>query len=406
MRSTLPFQGRGKAFASVLIAFAVIALATSPAFSQAQKNTLAERYEQARRALEANRAAEAKTEAEGNRLRRETEALQARLVANATRVQELEQELSNTEAEISRLNEQARNLQAGFERDREPVGHLLAVLQRLDSDEPPALALRPDDSLAAARGAMLLGAMLPPVYGRAADLARRIRALQTTLAALESKRNQARATATALTIARGELALLVEKRGVETAAAEARLAGIRIVTADVAREAGDLKSLMDRISRLRAESGQRMTIVATASAAPPELRRGALRRPVMGRMMAGGPDAPLPVTAKGAEISGLWFISTARAQAVAPADGEVVFAGPYQKFGQVLILEIAGGYDLLLAGLGRIDVRIGDSVLAGEPVGILPQSREAHLYMELRREGRTVNAAPWLAAELRKAKGT
>jgi septal ring factor EnvC (AmiA/AmiB activator) len=149
-----------------------------------------------------------------------------------------------------------------------------------------------------------------------------------------------------------------------------------------------------------------MTIVTAESAAPTPMRRGTLRRPVVGPMAPGGPDAPGPVTAKGVGISGLWFAATGGAQAVAPADSEVVFAGPYQKFGQVLILEIAGGYDLLLAGLGRIDVRIGDSVLAGEPVGILPRGAQAHLYMELRRGGQTVNPAPWLAAELRKAKGT
>ena len=374
-----------------IFALAIFAIVSSPALALAPKGTLAERYEHARRALEENRDAETKTEAERNRLKRETEDLQARLIANAARVQELERELNETEAELAQLNVQARELKAGLEHDREPVGHLLAVLQRLDSDEPPALALRPDDSLAAARGAMLLGAMLPPVYERAAGLARRLRALQATLAALEQKRNQARATTIALGKARGELATLLDKRGAEAAAAESRLAAIRGVTADVAREAGNLKSLMDRIANLRVQSGQRMTIVTAASGAPPALRRGALRRPVVGRMMPGGPDAPGPVTAKGAGISGLWFAAAGRAQAVSPADGEVVFAGPYQKFGLVLILEIAGGYDLLLAG---------------EPVGILPLAKEAHLYMELRRGGQTVNPAPWLAAELRKAKGT
>jgi septal ring factor EnvC (AmiA/AmiB activator) len=83
-----------------------------------------------------------------------------------------------------------------------------------------------------------------------------------------------------------------------------------------------------------------------------------------------------------------------------------VFAGPYQKFGQVLILEIMGGYHLTLAGLGRIDVRIGDQVLAGEPVGVLAQDMPARLYLELRRNGQTVDPAPWMGVELRKAKGT
>jgi septal ring factor EnvC (AmiA/AmiB activator) len=71
-----------------------------------------------------------------------------------------------------------------------------------------------------------------------------------------------------------------------------------------------------------------------------------------------------------------------------------------------LILEIVGGYHLTLAGLGRIDVQIGDSVLAGEPVGSLPQGSPARLYLELRRKGQTVDPAPWMGAELRKAKGT
>ena len=48
-------------------------------------------------------------------------------------------------------------------------------------------------------------------------------------------------------------------------------------------------------------------------------------------------------------------------------------AGPYHKSGQVLILEITTGYDLVLAGLGRVTVRPNDQLLAGEPVGTMPQ---------------------------------
>ena len=103
---------------------------------------------------------------------------------------------------------------------------------------------------------------------------------------------------------------------------------------------------------------------------------------------------------------GVWFEAKGAAEAIAPADSAVVFAGTYQKFGQVLILEIMGGYHLTLAGLGRIDVHIGDLVLAGEPVGVLPVGKTARLYMELRRNGQTIDPAPWLSVELRKAKGT
>jgi septal ring factor EnvC (AmiA/AmiB activator) len=64
---------------------------------------------------------------------------------------------------------------------------------------------------------------------------------------------------------------------------------------------------------------------------------------------------------------------------------------------------LADGYHLLLAGFGRIDVQIGDLVLAGEPVGVLPEMEPSRLYLELRRNNRTVDPAPWMSVELRKA---
>jgi septal ring factor EnvC (AmiA/AmiB activator) len=387
-----------------LLAVLLISAGIPATAQRTATDSLSERYERARRGLEEQRAAAAKTEAERNRLMREAQALRAKLIANADRVQALEAELAQIEPEIERLQAQAMAMEARFARDREPVGHLLAVLQRLDRDAPPALALRPDDALAAARGAMMLGAMLPPLYRRAAELSRQLERLRATLDALKGKRKQARATGAALIDARAQLSVLMEQRGRETEAAESRLGAIRALANEMARNAGDLRGLIERIERLRTKSGRRMTIISAESVNPAALRRGHLRRPVVGRMTPGGPDAPGPVTSEGGGISGVWFAASGGAQAVAPADGEVVFAGPYQKFGQVLILELAGGYDLVLAGLGRIDVGIGDSVLAGEPVGVLPLAKQAHLYLELRRGGKILNPAAWLTDEARKAR--
>ena len=85
------------------------------------------------------------------------------------------------------------------------VTRLLAVLERLQHDMPPALAMRPDDALAAARGSMLIGASLPPVYAQAKAVATRIEALERTRKALEMQRKQAADTAANLTQAHAEL---------------------------------------------------------------------------------------------------------------------------------------------------------------------------------------------------------
>ena len=107
----------------------------------------------------------------------------------------------------------------------------------------------------------------------------------------------------------------------------------------------------------------------------------------------------------GTAAPGLTYATAPGAQVISPADGTIRFAGPYHKSGQVLILQMAGGYDVVLAGLDRLEVRPEDRVLAGEPVGTMSKtSWQPRLYFELRQNGRGFSPAPYMAVALRKAK--
>lgn len=393
---------------------AVAALVCSSAFAASIRppsgvagRTLAERYQQAQQALADQRNNEEKTRAERDRLAAEAKALQDRLIANAAKVQELEAAYEGTQADLARLNQSIKNIEADLNRDRDRVAHLLAVLQRLQTDQPPALALRPDDSLAAVRGTLQMGAMLPPVYQEATYLAKQLKTLSDNKSAVVTKAAQARTQAEALRTARTSLDRLLEQKSADQLKTETKLSELHDVTEEIGREATDLKALIDRIANLRANgnAAEGMTVVTSKAAKSAPLALGSLRLPVIGKVTPGDPAGPGRTPGINGPL-GLWFETSGKAEAVAPADSEVVFAGGYQKFGQVLILEIAGGYHLTLAGLGRIDVHIGDLVLAGEPVGVLPEGRAARLYLELRRNGQAVDPAPWMSAEIRKAKGT
>jgi septal ring factor EnvC (AmiA/AmiB activator) len=385
----------------------VFCILSSAAFAATAGGTLAERYQRALRDLDANRLNETQTKAERDRLAAEAQDLQTRLIANAAKVQDLELAFESTQKDLESLGEKENALLADLNRDRDRVAHLLAVLQRLYSDRPPALALRPDDSLAAARGTMQLGVMLPPVYEQVAELDRSLKTLAATQNQLRSKASDAQRDATQLTSSRAELDKLLQLRNSETAAADAKLVEVRTVTETVARQTQNLKTLIDRIASLRAgaDSKSGMTVVSAQNSNARTLQRGSLRGPVIGSAEPGDPAGPGRTPGVNSP-QGLWFSARGLAQAVAPGDSEVVFAGSYQNLGLVLILEMLGGYHLTLAGLGRIDVHIGDLVLAGEPVGVLPSGNAARLYMELRRNGQTVDPAPWMSAELRKANGT
>ncbi|MBA3054230.1 MAG: peptidoglycan DD-metalloendopeptidase family protein, partial [Sphingomonadales bacterium] len=78
------------------------------------------------------------------------------------------------------------------------------------------------------------------------------------------------------------------------------------------------------------------------------------------------------------------------AQAIAPGPGRVAFAGPYRGFGQIAIIDHGDGWTSLVTGLARLDVRVGQNLVAGSPLGRAGPGRPV-IGLELRREGEPVN---------------
>jgi murein hydrolase activator len=116
----------------------------------------------------------------------------------------------------------------------------------------------------------------------------------------------------------------------------------------------------------------------------------------------GGPDGA------GGTQKGLSIATRTGAEITAPCDGWVVYAGPFRSYGQLLILNAGGGYHVLLAGMERISVDLGQFVLTGEPVAVMGSGLQASatvasgtkqpvLYLEFRKEGAPIDPSPWWA---------
>jgi septal ring factor EnvC (AmiA/AmiB activator) len=278
---------------------------------------------------------------------------------------------------------------------------LLAVLERVQHDMPPVMAIRTDDALAGAHTSMLLGAGLPRLYGAAAELSRRLTLLRRTRSDLVRRRLDAARNAAALAGARNDLDQLLASKSQQAGEANAHYGELASELARAASQAANLEALLNKVALLRASPAVQGSIFVggTPADAHQKLQRGSFLRPVIGNMVEGDGEPQGALRAPGVS-----FLAPSGAQVVAPADSRVLFAGPYHKTGQVLILQTAGGYDLVLAGLERADVRTGDQLLAGEPVGRMPRTgADTRLYFELRENGKGVNPAPWLSVELRKA---
>ncbi|HEX4270808.1 MAG TPA: peptidoglycan DD-metalloendopeptidase family protein [Rhizomicrobium sp.] len=372
------------------------ALAKLPSSAQQLKSLSSE--------LQAKTPQLASAKEKSDHLAAEAAALRQKLIATAARIEVLEKQQVDTDARIVQLTAEDNRLSAGFANDRVAVTRLLGVLERLQHDMPPALAMRPDDALAAARGSMLIGASLPPVYAQAASLSRRIDALKHTRQALEQQQAQAADTTARLTIARRDLDDLLTQKEKEAEGAAETYGNLKSRLEQVARQAADFQALLARVKALRQQGGSEpavVTVMAENSGSVGGLAKNSLLQPVVGSMV-GTSDAANP---------GLSYATRPGAQVITPADGKVLYAGPYHKNGQVLILEITTGYDAVLAGLGRVTVKPNDQLLAGEPVGTMPaDAADDRLYFELRHGGHGQSPAPWLKLNLRtsfgKANGT
>ncbi|MFZ3361261.1 MAG: peptidoglycan DD-metalloendopeptidase family protein, partial [Xanthobacteraceae bacterium] len=110
----------------------------------------------------------------------------------------------------------------------------------------------------------------------------------------------------------------------------------------------------------------------------------------------------------GGTQKGLSIAARPGAEITAPCDGWVVYAGPFRSYGQLLILNAGGGYHVLLAGMDRISVDLGQFVLTGEPVAVMGAATQATatpstgakepvLYVEFRKDGAPIDPSPWWA---------
>jgi septal ring factor EnvC (AmiA/AmiB activator) len=306
-------------------------------------------------------------------------------------------------------------------------------LQRIGRQPPPALLVSPEDALRAVRTAITLGAVLPEMRAQADTLAGDLSALLDVRKEIVTQRDGLTGELDQLGREQLRVTLLVDERQKKQSGAEQSLNSERQRAADLARQVENIKDLIAKLeggldSATRAARAADRSIANDAT--QPELAalsdpgrlapavafadmRGRLRLPVNGVRIRefGGADGV------GGTQKGLSIASRPGGEITAPCDGWVVYAGRFRSYGQLLILNAGGGYHVLLAGMERISVDLGQFVLTGEPVAVMGGGSQASpagasgpkqpvLYVEFRKDGTPIDPSPWWATnESEKVRG-
>ncbi|MEP3628626.1 MAG: peptidoglycan DD-metalloendopeptidase family protein [Hyphomicrobiales bacterium] len=427
-------------------------------------------------------------------------ALVDQLISTARSIQQTEEAVLKSKKRLDDFAAQEKIIKKSLISRRAVLSEVLAALQRMGKNPPPAIVVSASDTLSAVRSAILLGSVLPELRTEAealiADLTSLSKIIASTKAEWQKRVDQERT----LSEEQVRLDLLIKENqrlkassGQELVSATddnqslfGKATNLRELIASVSNEietidfasraaqtqaqrnaakktaafeAGRLKTLAD-INELRsvevpetsdagetlAQSGEAGVVLAynseegKAPAVLPDVARevvdynalldddsaanpkgsfaksrGTLNLPVRGVLLRAFGEAD----GLGGVSEGITMETRAQAPVVSPSSGRVVFAGAFSGFDRLMIIDVGDGYHMVLAGMNKIDVKVGDKIVAGEPVASMGGKRSKRLagvstdaasllasnfssgqtqpilYVELRKNGNSVNSSSW-----------
>lgn len=381
-------------------------------------------------------------------------AINRALIEGAKRGQELETSITATETRLAELLASQSGLRTSLNDKRALLAEVLAALQRMGTNPPPALLVQPEDALASVRSAILLGAVVPQVKDQASVLLSELTALQDISNAVVVEKEALTRDLNALAEDETRLSLLVEEKSRLITQSRSDLVSERNKAIKLGREAKSLKELISNLesqiasasaaalAAKQADERRRQKEIERLAAAREKLTKGSdgegvssdnslapngydanrqepaiafskakgtLLYPVSGQELYGFGDS----TPYSSISSNVAMATRPNARVRSPTDGWVVYAGPFRSYGQVLILNAGEGYHMVLSGLAEVNVDTGQFILAGEPVGRMGVVRFAAaipldlgsnkpvLTVELRKDGKSIDPAPWWAVRKR-----
>ena len=403
-------------------------MSTPQKTATAPTDTLQQRQQQldtARKQQSRAAASQAKLKAEIAAIGQDRSKLNQQLIDGAARVRAIESSIAKVEGRLRALDARQQQIKATLDSRRSEVIEVLAALQRASRQAPPALLVRPKDALESLRTAMMLGAVVPALHTRAEKLAAELSGLMTVRKTIANERDRLAADHDKLKYNQTRLAALIGERQRQQADAEKNMQAESAHAIALAKQVDDLQSLIIKMEEDVASAARAAAIANKMGVPKRKLDLAALknpnrRSPAIAFAAAKG-SFGLPVNGSvirdfgssdgaGGREKGISLATSPGAMVTTPCDGWVVYAGPFRSYGQLLILNAGGGYHVLIAGMKRISVNIGQFVLAGEPIATMgttsqvasifaPNVSQPVLYIEFRKGGTSIDPGPWWAAK-------
>lgn len=398
-------------FISVISVFCIPAEAAPMGKNTASVSAaeVAKAEEEAKKASQEKR----RLEQQAKKIKDELNNVNQKMIAAAKKIQNGEDEVRQKQEELEKLQQHLNESEIKFNAEHGMLIETLAALQSLALRPSEAILAQPLSPVEVMRSSILLRGSVHSLKERAEiirqgieDISNQKEEIAKRLQDLEKENQQLAAQQTEMKQMSQQKSKMYEQISSQSKEAQQKATVL-------AGQASNLRDLLDKLEKQKALQQKQMAekqrlsreraadqvradkgLASSASSASINFAKakGKLSRPARGPILTQFHQE----MSKGVVSNGIDIKTASNAQVIAPYDGTVIFAGPFKNFANLLIIDHGDGYTSLLSGLEETDAKVGQTLLAGEPVGNMPSGNNAKLHMEIRQNNRPLNPAEWL----------
>ncbi len=362
-------------------------------------------------------------EQKANKLKEELKNVNKKMIAAAKKIQNGEDEILKKQEELAVLQKHLNESEEKFNSENDMLIETLAALQNLALRPSEAVLVQPLSPVEVMRSSILLRGSVHSLESRASSIRQSIEDISNQKAQIALRLQDLEKDNKKLAMQQEGMKKLSQQKSTMYSQISSQSEEAKKKADMLASQAHNLRDLLEKLEKQKEIARRQMAEKARlareqAAAKLHEESHGleaineyenssqTLEQPAAGFSKAKGrlsrPARGPLVTAfhselsKGVYSNGIDIKTAAKAQVIAPYDGTVIYAGPFKNFANLVIIDHGEGYTSLLSGLGETDTEVGQTLLAGEPVGTMPADAGSKLHIEIRKNNHPVNPNEWI----------
>ena len=335
---------------------------------------------------------QAENQRKSQALDKEVKNVQKEMVSLAKSVRKHEDQLSLLEQKKKELQNQQDELEQKLSLSSLQMAKIMQGMQTLALRPSEILLIQAKTPIQMLRSHRLMQYSFPIVGGIQQQTQEDLNALSQVKMDLQTKISAIKTTTAELSDKNEQMEKLAQQKKVLQAQYASSYEKSKAKVEKLAKEAKSLKDLLASIEKEQQKKRAKAKATTRGFGTGAFARaRGSLPLPAQGRITQNFGDT---TGASQSHAKGMVVTTRKLAQVAAPFDGTVLFAGPFQNYGKLVIIDHGDNYLTVLAGMDTITTSVGSQLLTGEPIGKMGAGYTS-LYIEVRQNGQAINPRPW-----------